>query len=164
MSVKLDYLLPTSKNVYQVRPSLTHVQKCVSSWTISYPPDTSKSHMTIRISTASHMRILISTLSHTRIRTNDASHTRIRTSALSHTRIRESVSMLQVTWEFLSGPINHTHSIWTCNKISGMYKLFSTLHTYIPEKKSLVCCCWHCYSCHALVTLQMTINSWYFQV
>ena len=37
MSIELDHLLPTSRNICQVRLSVTHVQKCVSSQTISNP-------------------------------------------------------------------------------------------------------------------------------
>ena len=36
--------------------------------------------------------------------------------------------------------------------------------TKLYRKISLVCCHWHCYSCCALVTIQMATNLWYFPV
>ena len=34
---------------------------------------------------------------------------------------RESVSVLQVTWESVSGTASHARCIWTCNEIEGSY-------------------------------------------
>jgi len=34
---------------------------------------------------------------------------------------RESVSVLQVTWESISGTASHARCIWTCNEIEGSY-------------------------------------------
>jgi len=34
---------------------------------------------------------------------------------------RESISVLQVTWESVSGTASHTCCIWTCNEIKGSY-------------------------------------------
>ena len=41
------------------------------------------------------------------------------------------------------------------------YKVRIRYYKYqaIPEKISLVCCRWHCYSCCALVTIQTATNS-----
>ena len=79
---------------------------------------------------------------------------------------RESVSVLQVMWESVSGTASHAHCVWTCNEIEGSHdKIIITIAPrYISEKISLVCCCWHCYSCCALTTIQMATNSWYFPV
>ena len=43
-----------------------------------------------------------------------------------------------------------------------MIKSFSPQYQAILEKTSLVCCCWHGYSCCILVTIQMVTNLWYF--
>ena len=34
---------------------------------------------------------------------------------------RESVSVLQVTWESVSGTASHARCIWTCNEVQGSY-------------------------------------------
>jgi len=40
---------------------------------------------------------------------------------------RESVSVLQVTWQSVSGTASHAHCVWTCNEIEGSYNKIITI-------------------------------------
>ena len=62
--------------------------------------------------------------------------------------------LLQVTRESVTGTASHVRCIWTCNEIEGSYDYH--------HSTKLVFCCWHCYSCCALVTIQTATNLWYF--
>ena len=73
--------------------------------------------------------------------------------------------VLQVTRESVSGTTSHVRCVSTCNEIEGSYDKF--IITIVPSytgKISLVCCCWHCCLCCALVTIQTTTNLRYFLV
>jgi len=53
-----------------------------------------------------------------------------------------------------------------CNKIEGSYDeiIITIVPSYTGKNISVICCQWHCYSCCALVTIQMATNLWYFPV
>ena len=73
---------------------------------------------------------------------------------------RQSVSVLQVTQESVSGTTSHVR----CNEIEGSHMHYHHSTKLYRKKTSFVCCRWHCYSCCALVTIQTASNSWYFPV
>ena len=71
---------------------------------------------------------------------------------------QESISVLQVTWEFVSvlvsGTASHTHYVWACNEIKGSYdKIIITIVPSYTGKISWVCCRLYCYKCTALFPL-----------
>ena len=71
---------------------------------------------------------------------------------------RESISVLQVTWEFVSvlvsGTASHTHYVWGCNEIESSYdKIISTIVPSYTGRISWVCCRLYCYKCAALFPL-----------
>ena len=49
---------------------------------------------------------------------------------------REFVSVLQITWESVSGTASHARCIWTCNEIEGSYnKIIITIVPSYTRKK-----------------------------
>ena len=77
------------------------------------------------------------TASHTRIRISTTRHARICISSTSHVRFR----------------IRYCKPCMLC--------LIVQWNQATPEKISLVCCRWHCYSCCTLITIQTATNLWY---
>ena len=71
---------------------------------------------------------------------------------------QESISILQVTWEFVSvlvsGTASHTHYVWGCNEIESSYdKIIITIVPSYTGRISWVCCRLYCYKCAALFPL-----------
>ena len=60
--------------------------------------------------------------------------------------------------ETLYPTTSHMRCIWTCNEIEGLYDKIITIPSYTGKN---ICCCWHCYSYCALITIQMATKSWY---
>ena len=53
--------------------------------------------------------------------------------------MQESVSVLQVTWESVSGTASHARCVWTCNEIEGSYdKIIITIVPSYTGKNILV--------------------------
>ena len=70
---------------------------------------------------------------------------------------RESVSVLQVMWKSISGTASE--------RALKLYdKIIITIVPSYTGKISLVCCCWHCYSCCAHITMYAATNTKYFPV
>ena len=65
----------------------------------------------------------------------------------SHTK---SVSVLQVTWEFVSSNASHVHCVWACNEIKGLYD--KIIITIIPRYTRN-----HSFVAIGLITIQTTL-------
>ena len=71
----------------------------------------------------------------------------------------ESVTVLQVMQESVSGATSQMHCAWTCNESKiCMIEIVITIVPSYTRKISLVYWRWHCYSCCTQVTIQTATN------
>ena len=83
---------------------------------------------------------------------------------LTHANVWESIGKPCSCTHFVKSRIffttSHVHASEHATKSKvRMIKSLSTQYQAIPEKISLVCCRWHCYSCCILITIQTATNS-----